>query len=46
MGLIQAGFQIEAIEEAPPPNELLDIKGMKDEFRRPMMFLMKVKKNS
>lgn len=44
MGLIQAGFQIEAIEEAPPPNELLDIKGMKDEFRRPMMLLVKVKK--
>lgn len=41
MGLIQAGFQIEAIEETTPPNELLDVEGMKDEFRRPMMLLVK-----
>lgn len=46
MGLIQAGFQIEAIEEATPPDELLNIEGMKDEFRRPMMLLVKAKKNS
>ncbi len=45
MGLIQTGFQIEAIEKATPPNELLTVEGMKDEFRRPMMLLVK-KKNS
>lgn len=41
MGLIQTGFQIEAIEETTPPNELLDVEGMKDEFRSPLMLLVK-----
>lgn len=41
MGLLHAGFEIKAIEEAEPPKEMLDIPGMKDELRRPMMLLVK-----
>lgn len=42
--LIKCGFQIEAIEEATPPADLIDIPGMRDEMRRPMMLLVKAKK--
>lgn len=42
--LLQIGFQIEAIEEAMPSKVMLDIPGMIDEMRRPMMLLIKVKK--
>lgn len=44
MGLLQAGFQIEVVEEAMPSPDMLDIPGMKDELRRPMMLLVKAKK--
>lgn len=47
MGLLNNGFELEAVEEAKPPEEMMGIPGMKDELRRPMMLLVKavVKKN-
>ena len=44
MGLLQHGFEIEAVEEAEPPREMLETPGMKDELRRPMMLLVKAVK--
>ena len=44
MGLIKTGFQLEAVQEAVPPPEMMDIPGMSDELRRPMMLLVKCKK--
>lgn len=41
MGLLENGFEIEALEEAVPPGEMMDIPGMEDELRRPMMLLVK-----
>jgi len=41
-GLLNAGFRIEAVEEAMPPEEWRDI--MPDEMRRPMMLLVKAVK--
>ncbi len=41
MGLLNHGFEIKAVEEAEPPAQMLDIPGMKDELRRPMMLLVK-----
>ncbi len=44
MGLLNNGFELEAVVEAEPPNEMLSIPGMKDELRRPMMLLVKAHK--
>ncbi len=44
MGLLNSGFELEAVEEAKPPAEMIDIPGMKDELRRPMMLLVKANK--
>ena len=41
MGLLNHGFELEAVEEAKPPKEMMDVPGMKDELRRPMMLLVK-----
>lgn len=41
MGLLNSGFSLEAVEEARPPEEMMDLPGMKDELRRPMMLLVK-----
>ncbi len=41
MGLLNNGFEIEAVREAEPPDEMMGIPGMKDELRRPMMLLVK-----
>lgn len=41
MGLLKTGFILEAVEEAEPPREMMEIPGMKDELRRPMMLLVK-----
>lgn len=41
MGLLCSGFALEAVEEAEPPAEMMNIPGMKDELRRPMMLLVK-----
>ncbi|KAI4439302.1 class I SAM-dependent methyltransferase [Schaedlerella arabinosiphila] len=44
MGLLNNGFELEAVEEAKPSEEMMHIPGMKDELRRPMMLLVKAKK--
>ncbi len=44
MGLLNTGFILEAVEEAQPPQEMLDQPGMADELRRPMMLLVKAVK--
>ena len=41
MGLLRAGFVLDAVEEAEPPADMMDLPGMKDELRRPMMLLVK-----
>lgn len=43
-GLLKAEFSIETVEEAMPLQSMMDIPGMKDEMRRPMMLLIKAKK--
>jgi SAM-dependent methyltransferase len=42
MGLIGAGFRIDTVEEAMPPEEWRNI--MPDEMRRPMMLLVRARK--
>lgn len=44
MGLLNNGFELKAVEEAMPPEEMMDIPGMKNELRRPMMLLVKAVK--
>ena len=46
MGLPNSGFELPAVEEAQPPEEMMEIPGMKDELRRPMMLLVKAKKKA
>ena len=41
-GLLKAGFRIEAVEEAMPPEEWRTV--MPDEMRRPMMLLVRTRK--
>ena len=41
MGLIKAGFRLDVVEEAMPSADMMDIPGMSDEMRRPMMLLIK-----
>ena len=41
MGLLNNGFELKVVEEAEPPKEMMDIPGMEDELRRPMMLLVK-----
>lgn len=41
MGLLHTGFVLNAVEEAEPPADMVDLPGMKDELRRPMMLLVK-----
>ena len=43
MGLLRSGFVLEAVEEAKPSAEMLDIPGMRDELRRPMMLLVRAR---
>lgn len=38
--LLQNGFTLRHIIEPAPPEEMMDIPGMKDEMRRPMMLLV------
>lgn len=42
--LLCAGFVIKHIVEPQPPADMLDIPGMKDEMRRPMMLLISAQK--
>ena len=44
MGLRSAGFCLEVVEEAMPSADMMDIPGMSDEMRRPMMLLIKAVK--
>lgn len=44
MGLINAGFRIEAVQEAMPPEEWCAV--MPEEMRRPMMLLVRAKKET
>ena len=44
MGLIRSGFVLEAVEEAMPDPSMLDLPGMAEEMRRPMMLLGKARK--
>lgn len=38
--LLQNGFEFQHIVEPQPPEKMLNIVGMKDEMRRPMMLLI------
>lgn len=40
-GLLNSGFVIEAVEEAQPAEDKLELPGMKDELRRPMMLMIR-----
>lgn len=44
MGLVRAGFWLEAVEEAMPDPEMMGQPGMAAEMRRPMMLLVKARK--
>lgn len=44
-GLLQSGFEIRAVEEAMPPQDMLQVPGMEEEMRRPMMLIVKAKRN-
>ncbi len=42
--LIEAGFTIDRVVEPTPPDHMMDIPGMKDELRRPMMLIISASK--
>lgn len=42
--LLQNGFTLQHIIEPKPPKDMLNIEGMKDEMRRPMMLLVSARK--
>lgn len=43
--LLINGFQIKRIVEPMPPENMIDLPGMKDEMRRPMMLIVKAEKS-
>lgn len=43
MGLLNNGFILENVEEAQPPEEMMDLPGMEYELRRPMMLLVRAR---
>ena len=43
MRLLRSGFVLEAVEEGKPSEKMLDIPGMRDELRRPMMLLVRAR---
>lgn len=43
-GLLRCGFLLTALEEAQPPDKMMHLPGMADELRRPMMLLVRAKK--
>ena len=45
MGLLGSGFALQAVVEAEPPESMMELPGMKDELRRPMMLLVKAAAN-
>ena len=38
--LLQNGFELQHLIEPAPPENMMDIPGMKDEMRRPMMLIV------
>lgn len=42
--LLDCGFEIKSVVEPAPPQDMMDIPGMADEMRRPMMLLVSVHK--
>ena len=38
--LLRSGFSLQRVVEPPPPEDMLDLPGMRDELRRPMMLLV------
>ena len=38
--LLENGFSIRHVVEPPPPEDMMDLPGMRDEMRRPMMLLV------
>ncbi|HIR13073.1 MAG TPA: class I SAM-dependent methyltransferase [Candidatus Choladousia intestinavium] len=38
--LLQMGFELRHVIEPQPPEDMMDLEGMKDEMRRPMMLLV------
>jgi len=42
--LLRAGFSLQRVVEPPPPEDMLDLPGMRDELRRPMMLLVSARK--
>ncbi len=42
--LLRNGFQLQRVVEPQPPEHMMDIPGMKDELRRPMMLLVSASK--
>lgn len=43
--LLSAGFILENVVEPQPPEHMMDVPGMKDEMRRPMMLIVKCRKS-
>jgi hypothetical protein len=43
--LLTNGFIINQLVEPQPPENMMDIPGMKDEMRRPMMLIIAARKN-
>ena len=43
-GLLACGFALTAVEEACPDPAVLELPGMRDEMRRPMMLLVRARK--
>jgi len=39
-GLLTNGFRLDRVVEPMPPKSMMDIPGMKDEMRRPMMLII------
>lgn len=44
--LLQNGFLLRRVVEPQPPESMLDLPGMRDELRRPMMLLVSAEKNA
>lgn len=44
--LLARGFVLDALVEPQPPEDMMDLPGMKDEMRRPMMLLLAATKTS
>ena len=42
--LLEKGFELQHVIEPKPPKDMMDLPGMKDEMRRPMMLLISARK--